>query len=70
MKVHGTHQQMFLEDVVLLPYGKRPLGRLKNKRHTKLREDEFKKEKITCSNCGQHDHNRKTCKNVRTYDQE
>ena len=59
-----------LEDVVLPPHGKRPPGRPKNKRHTQLREDGFKKAKITCSNCGQHDHNRKTCKNVRPYDQE
>ena len=59
-----------LEDVVLPPHGKRPPGRPKNKRHTQLREDGFKKAKITCNNCGQHDHNRKTCKNVRPYDQE
>ncbi|KAH0779056.1 hypothetical protein KY290_005483 [Solanum tuberosum] len=59
-----------LEEVVLPPYGKRPPGRPKNKRHTQLREDGFKKAKITCSNCGQQDHNRKTCKNVRPYDQE
>ena len=59
-----------LEDVVLPPHGKRPPGRPKNKRHTQLREDEFKKAKITCSNCGQYDHNKKTCKNVRPYDQE
>ncbi|KAG5568463.1 hypothetical protein H5410_064526 [Solanum commersonii] len=59
-----------LEEVVLPPHGKRPPGRPKNKRHTQLREDGFKKAKITCSNCGQQDHNRKTCKNVRPYDQE
>ncbi|KAH0770737.1 hypothetical protein KY290_014718 [Solanum tuberosum] len=59
-----------LEEAVLPPHGKRPPGRPKNKRHTQLREDGFKKAKITCSNCGQQDHNRKTCKNVRPYDQE
>ncbi|KAG5591915.1 hypothetical protein H5410_042429 [Solanum commersonii] len=53
-----------LEEVVLPPHGKRPPGRLKNKRHTQLRENGFKKAKITCSNCGQQDHNRKTCKNL------
>ena len=59
-----------LEDIVLPPHGKRPPGRPKNKRHTQLREEGFKKAKITCNNCGQHDRNRKTCKNVRPYDQE
>ncbi|XP_055824297.1 uncharacterized protein LOC129892764 [Solanum dulcamara] len=54
-----------LEEVVLPPLGKRPPGRPKYKRHTQLREDGFKKSKITCSNCGQQNHNRKTCKNVR-----
>ncbi|KAH0705587.1 hypothetical protein KY290_010277 [Solanum tuberosum] len=49
-----------LEEVVLPPHGKRPPGRPKNKIHTQLREDEFKKVKIICSNCGQQDHNRKT----------
>ncbi|KAH0696273.1 hypothetical protein KY289_013755 [Solanum tuberosum] len=40
-----------LEEVVLPPHGKRPPGRPKNKRS--MREDGFKRVKITCNNCGQ-----------------
>ena len=59
-----------LEDVVLPPHGKKTLGRPKNIKHTQLKEDRFKKAQITCNNCGQHDRNRKTCKNVGPYGQE
>ena len=64
------HTNTCFWNVVLPPHGKRPPGRPKTKRHTQLREDGFKKAKITCNNCGQYGYNKKTWKNIRPYDQE